>query len=206
LHGVLWKIALAEARLAMLIDISMIQARLSTVSGGTRKPIARGSLPGTGDRPYDPEIRRLLPLYDIGGRPYFGYRMVLAARLFDRRIIEVLAETGGLTLPQWRVLAQLGLLSSSTVRSMADGAAVDRAEVSRATRELMRLGLVSRQENGADKRSPTFALTAAGKKSFVKVRKPIGKFIEHMVDGLDAKDLEAANKVLWAITKGCLQR
>ena len=69
---------------------------------------------------------------------------------------------------------------------MADGAAVDRAEVSRATRELMRLGLVSRQENGADRRSPTFALTAAGRKSFVRVRKPIGKFIEHMVDGLDA--------------------
>lgn len=176
------------------------------MTGRTRKPIAPKSLSATGDHPYDPEIARLLPLYDIGGRSYFGYRMVLAARLFDRRIIEVLAETGNLTLPQWRVVAQLGLLTTGTVRSMADGAAVDRAEVSRAARELMQLGLVSRHENGADKRSPTFTLTEAGKKSFGAIRKPIGKFVAHMVDGLDPKDLEAANKVLWAITKGCLKR
>ena len=82
------------------------------MSGGTRKPIPRTGVSEAGDHPYDPEISRLLPLYDIGGRPYFGYRMVLAARLFDRRIIEVLEATGGLTLPQWRVLAQLGLTAN----------------------------------------------------------------------------------------------
>jgi DNA-binding MarR family transcriptional regulator len=169
----------------------------------TRKPIPRNQLSATAVRPEHREIAHLVPLYDIGGRSYFGYRMVLAARLFDRRIIEILA-TANLTLPQWRVIAQLGLLATGTVRSLANGAAVDRAEVSRAARELMRLGLVSRQENGADKRSPTFALTDAGKKSFGAIRKPIGKFIAHLVDGLEPKDLEAANNVLWAITRGCL--
>jgi DNA-binding MarR family transcriptional regulator len=147
--------------------------------------------------PQHAEISRLLPLYDIGGQAYFGYRMVLAGKLFDRRIIDI--------LPQWRVVAQLGLLATGTVRSLADGAAVDRAEVSRATRELGRLGLVARRENGADKRSPTFELTDAGRKSFGAIRKPISQFIEHLVDGLDGKDLEAANRVLWAITLGCLK-
>jgi DNA-binding MarR family transcriptional regulator len=151
------------------------------------------------------EISRLLPFYDIGGQAYFGYRMVLASKLFDRRIIEILGESGVLTLPQWRVVSQLGLTATGTVRSLADGAAVDRAEVSRATGELVRRGLVSRRENGADKRSPTFELTDAGRKSFAEIRKPIGRFIEHLVDGLDRKDLEAANRVLWAITLGCLQ-
>jgi DNA-binding MarR family transcriptional regulator len=135
-----------------------------------------------------------------------GYRVVLAARLFDRRIIEILEETGQLTLPQWRVAAQLGLIGTGTVRSLADGAAVDRAEVSRAIQELIKLGFVERTENAADKRSPTFALTEAGHKTFTAVRKPIGKFILHLVDGLDPQDLEAANKVLWAITGGCLKR
>jgi len=155
--------------------------------------------------PQHAEISRLLPLYDIGGQAYFGYRMVLAGKLFDRRIIEILDSSGVLTLPQWRVVSQLGLSATGTVRSLADGAAVDRAEVSRATRELVRLGLVSRRENGADKRSPTFELTDAGRKSFGAIRKPISKFIEHLVEGLDGKDLEAANRVLWAITLGCLR-
>ena len=155
--------------------------------------------------PQHAEISRLLPLYDIGGQAYFGYRMVLAGKLFDRRIIDILDNSGTLTLPQWRVVAQLGLLATGTVRSLADGAAVDRAEVSRATRELGRLGLVARRENGADKRSPTFELTDAGRKSFGAIRKPISQFIEHLVDGLDGEDLEAANRVLWAITLGCLK-
>ncbi len=60
-------------------------------------------------------------------------------------------------------------------------------------------------KNGTDKRSPTFELTASGRKSFNAIRKPISRFIEHLVDGLDGKDLEAANRVLWAITRGCLK-
>ncbi len=158
-----------------------------------------------GVHPQHAEISRLLPLYDIGGQAYFGYRMVLAAKLFDRRIIEILSESGVLTLPQWRVVSQLGLRAHGTVRSLADGAAVDRAEASRATRELVRRGLVSRRENGADKRSPTFELTDVGRKSFSAIRKPISRFIEQLVEGLNRKDLEAADRVLWAITLGCLK-
>jgi DNA-binding MarR family transcriptional regulator len=163
-------------------------------------------LPRTRVKPEHREIAHLLPLYDIGGQAYFGYRVVLAARLFDRRIVEILEETGKLTLPQWRVVAQLGLIPTGTVRSLADGAAVDRAEVSRAIQELMKRGLVKRTENAADKRSPTFALTEAGRASSNAVRKPIAKFIRHLVDDLEPRDLEAANKVLWAITRGCLKR
>jgi DNA-binding MarR family transcriptional regulator len=171
-----------------------------------RKPKSRKSLPPTVVEPEHEEVAHLLPLYDIGGRSYFGYRMVLAAKLFDRRIADILDETGDLTLQQWRVVSQLGLLSTGTVRSLADGASVDRAEVSRAVQDLTSRGLVKRRENVADKRSPTFVLTEAGQKAFGSVRKPIGTFIEHLVDGLDPKELEAANRVLWAITKGCLKR
>lgn len=158
-------------------------------------------------RPYPQyaEINRLLPLYDIGGLSYFGYRMVLAAKLFDRRISDILSHSKTLTLPQWRVISQLGLLPNGTVRSLADGAAVDRAEVSRAIRDLVRLGLVHRRESRTDKRSPIFELTEVGRKSFKAIRKPINQFIEHLVADLDRKDLEAANRVLWAITLGCLK-
>ena len=171
-----------------------------------RKAIARKTLPQTQVTPEHREVEHLLPLYDIGGQAYFGYRMVLAARLFDRCITEILEAGRTLTLPQWRIEAQLGLIGSGTVRSLANGAAVERAEVSRATQELIKLGLEERTENAADKRSPTFTLTRTGQKSFGAVRKPIGKFITHLVDGLEPKDLEAANKVLWAITRGCLKK
>lgn len=175
------------------------------MSRKSTQAISRENLRAGSVHPQHAEISRLLPLYDIGGQSYFGYRMVLASKLFDRRIMEILSSSGILTLPQWRVVSQLGLIAHGTVRSLADGAAVDRAEASRATRELVQLGLVSRRENGADKRSPTFELTDAGRKSFGAIRKPISKFIEQLVHGLNRKDLEAANRVLWAITLGCLK-
>jgi DNA-binding MarR family transcriptional regulator len=161
----------------------------------TRQPVS--------NRP-NPEISRLLPFYDIGGRSYFGYRMVLAAKHFDRAISRLLAENSKMTLPQWRVMAQLGLMPTGTVRSLADGAAVDRAEISRATRELEVLGLVRRKTDTTDRRSPLFSLTPTGRRHYARIRKPISSFIVHLIDDVSARDLEAANRALWAITRGCL--
>jgi DNA-binding MarR family transcriptional regulator len=152
-------------------------------------------------------MNRLLPLYDIGGDAYFGYRMVLAAKLFDRRVSELLARHGALTLPQWRIVAQLGLTGRGTVKSLAEGAAVDRAEVSRAMRELERGRLVLRRSpRDTDRRSPGFVLTAAGHRTYAKLRRPISRFIADLVGDVEATDLEAANRVLFAITRGCLMR
>jgi len=146
-----------------------------------------------------------MPLYDIGGEGYFGYRMVLAAKLFDRRVSLLLAEQGELSLPQWRIVAQLGLTHSGTVKSLAEGAAVDRAEVSRAMRDLERRKLVLRRApKGTDRRSPTFELTAAGKRSYVTLRRPISRFISRLVEDVARDDLIAADRVLFAITRGCL--
>ena len=80
-------------------------------------------------------------------------------------------------MPQWRVITQLGVTTTGTVRSLADGAAVDRAEISRATRELLRRGLLNRREDPSDKRSPQFTLTPSGRKLYRSVRKPILEFI-----------------------------
>jgi DNA-binding MarR family transcriptional regulator len=91
------------------------------------------------------------------------------------------------------------------VKSLAEGAAVDRAEVSRAMRELERGSLVLRRSpRNADRRSPRFELTPTGRARYVKLRRPISRFIAELVEDIDDADLEAANRVLFAITRGCL--
>jgi DNA-binding MarR family transcriptional regulator len=151
-------------------------------------------------------IKDVLPLYDTGGSHFIGYRTVLAARLFDRCIARILAERGSVTLPQWRTLAQLGHLPTGTVRSLAGGAAVDRSEASRALRELELAGLVLRTDNPDDMRSPLFSLTARGRQAYLRLRKPISAFVSNLVEDFDEADIDAANRVLWAVTSGCLQQ
>jgi DNA-binding MarR family transcriptional regulator len=159
----------------------------------------------TGSRPAA-QIDGLLPLFDVGGRSYFGYRMVLAAKMFDRVVMGLLAQHSDVTLPQWRVLAQLGIIKNGTVRSLADGAAVDRAEISRASRELVRRGLIRRREDAADLRSPMFSMTPAGRRLYTRVREPISDFIVHLMDGVSSRDLAAADRVILNITRGCIKR
>ena len=149
------------------------------------------------------DFSALLTLYNKGNRSYFGYRMVVAAKMFDRVVSKLLAQHGEVSLPQWRVITQLGVTTTGTVRSLADGAAVDRAEMSRATRELLRRGLLNRREDPSDKRSPQFTLTPSGRKLYRSVRKPILEFISHLMDDVSDRDLAAADRVLWQVTCGC---
>jgi len=150
------------------------------------------------------EARDVLAFFDHGGTAYFGYRMTLAAKLFDRSIAGILATNGALTLPEWRALSQLGLRGDASVRTLADGAAVDRAEASRAVSALAARGLVGRRENAADLRSPRFHLTPAGEEAFARIRQPVAAFIAHLVEGVDPDRLAAADEVLRAVIGGCL--
>lgn len=143
------------------------------------------------------------PSYRVGGLPYFGYRLAVTAKLFDRKFVEVLKEHSDLTLPQWRCLAQLGLAEPGTVRSLAEGAVVDRAETSRALARLIGLGVVQRHENEEDQRSPRFTLTPEGRALYQRLRKPVSAFISSLVAGVDEADIEAADRALWAVAQGC---
>lgn len=143
------------------------------------------------------------PSFHLGGLPYFGYRLAVTAKLFDRKFVEILKAHSTLTLPQWRCVAQLGLAQPATVRSLAEGAVVDRAEVSRALARLEAQGLVARHGSG-DQRSPQFTLTAEGRALFDRLRKPVSQFIGSLVAQVPKGDIEAADRVLWTVSKGCL--
>lgn len=144
------------------------------------------------------------PSFHLGGLPYFGYRLAVTAKLFDRKFVEILKRHSTLTLPQWRCVAQLGLAEPGTVRSLAEGAVVDRAEVSRALARLVAQGLVARNDNQGDQRSPQFTLTAKGRAVFASLRQPVSEFISSLVTQVAASDIEAADRVLWTVSKGCM--
>lgn len=150
------------------------------------------------------EVQEVPSSYGIGGLPFFGYRLAVTAKLFDRKFIGILKEHSTLNLPQWRAVAQLGLSEPGTVRSLADGAAVDRAEVSRSLVWLVEQGFVSRDDNSGDQRSPLFTLTPQGRTVYEQVRKPVARFIRELIEQVDPADVEAADRVLWTIAQGCL--
>jgi len=131
------------------------------------------------------------------------FRIGLLAKLMDRATIRALArhshssDTPNLSYAHWRVLARLGLMAKgATVRDLAALAWVDRAEVSRALGGLETLGLVTRQENRADRRAPIMSLTAQGEHTYREVLRERTAFHERLLANLSQDDRTTLDALL----------
>jgi DNA-binding MarR family transcriptional regulator len=143
-------------------------------------------------------------VWKLGGRAYLPLRLILVAKLIDRYIEELLGEKAQLSIPEWRVVAQLAMLKHGSVRKMARQACVDPAEVSRSAATLARRGLVQRRENPQDRRSPQFSLTAEGEAHYAKFHPYWTKFTATLVSELDEADRNAMEHGLERIARELL--
>ena len=93
----------------------------------------------------------------------FSFRVSILAKLLDRRLARLVGDQFGLALAEYRVLAQITMRPKSTVRAIAAGTFVDKAQVSRAVATLEDQGLIARTMSGTDRRSPEFTATRSGR-------------------------------------------
>ena len=131
----------------------------------------------------------------IGGPESVAVRLSFVAKLFDRYLTRQLLESG-LTVAEWRVMAQLSVVAENTVRELASQAWVDRAEVSRAVASLERRGLLVRHPNAQDKRSPRFSLTPAGRALGGEFRPRWRALQKRLADRLEPQELALMNAKL----------
>ena len=142
----------------------------------------------------------------LGGRNFLPYRITLLAKLLDRCTTRLLSESSGLTVAEWRALAQLAMASPATVRQLAEQAWVDRAEVSRAAASLERRGLVERRDNPKDRRSPLLYCTEDGRalaRQVTPARRAFHKSLTDLLPGAQTEQLEAA---LLVLAKHCVDQ
>lgn len=191
--------------LARCVNIPVVKATTTRRKKSSRRSSAGPTpslRPAGGRPPIEPE--RLRPFWESAGVGYFGYRFILTAKLFDHMLIRAVGGQRPLTPPQVRVISQLGLLGQGTVRSLAEGAFVDRAEVSRALREMERLRLIRRVANKADARSSVFMLSAKGQEAYVETGTQAAQMLKAVIGGLSKRQIETLDRAFWEIANRCL--
>src|SRR5262245_18019316 len=94
----------------------------------------------------------------------FIYKIGILRRLLDRYSAPSLADQSGLTLAEWRVLANLYSSSPTTSRQLCLRLHADKAEVSRAGAALIARGYASRSIDAADRRSALIIITPRGER------------------------------------------
>jgi DNA-binding MarR family transcriptional regulator len=125
-----------------------------------------------------------------------SFQVSVLAKLLDRRLARLVVDRFGLTVAEYRVLAQVMLFPRSTVRAIAERTYVDKAQVSRAATALESGAYITRDTLDHDRRSPVFTVTRTGKALLNRVI-PLRQAQEQEITaGLEPAHLAALREVL----------
>jgi DNA-binding MarR family transcriptional regulator len=151
-----------------------------------------------------PDLGPIQMMWQLGGPDYLPLRLLLVGKLIDLNIGRLLAAYSVLSVAEWRVVAQLAVLRTGSVREMARQACVDPAEVSRSVASLEKRGFVERQLNHRDRRSPRFSLTAAGAANFEMFRPHWRRLQKALIAPLTAAETRATEHAITLFARACL--
>ncbi len=124
-----------------------------------------------------------------------GYLIHEVARLLKRRFEEE-AKTHGITLPQWKALAQIALEGNITQRALADAIDADPMTMSGILDRLEKRCLIDRFPDPKDSRAKLARLTAEGELMFQKAREVGLAMYEAATFGLSEAELETMKSAL----------
>lgn len=124
-----------------------------------------------------------------------GYLIHEVARLMKRRFEEE-ARVHGITLPQWRVLAQIALNEGITQVALAAATDTDPMTVSGVLDRLEKRGLVERYADPTDSRAKFARITAEGEEIFTTARKVGLSMYEAALEGVTPEERQTVINAL----------
>ena len=128
-------------------------------------------------------------------RAPLGYLVHEVAKLMKRRF-EVEARAHGITLPQWRALAQIALRNTVTQVALAQAMDADPMTLSGVLDRLEKRGLIERYTDPSDNRAKLTRLTEAGATIYKTAREVGTNMYQSSLDGISAADAAVAEGVL----------
>jgi DNA-binding MarR family transcriptional regulator len=124
---------------------------------------------------------------DLDLEAFLPYRLSVVAHRVSRALSRVYAGRHGLSIPEWRVVANLGRAGALGAGELAELSSLDKPKVTRAIQGLELKGLIVRETPSADRRRATLVLTQDGRKVFRSVSKAAMAWQEHLLAPLGAR-------------------
>jgi DNA-binding MarR family transcriptional regulator len=97
------------------------------------------------------------------------YRLAVVADTVSRALSAVYTKEFGLSVPEWRVLANLGRFGPLNAGELAERSSMDKPKVTRALQRLEARGLTQRAVVSADRRQVRLSLTRRGRLQFRQI-------------------------------------
>ena len=111
---------------------------------------------------------------DAGAAPlaldrFLPYRLSVLANTVSTSIARVYARRFGLSVPEWRVMAVLGMAPPLTAGDICGRTAMDKVRVSRAVARLLKAGLLDRRVDDDDRRRAFLTLSRKGRRVYGEI-------------------------------------
>jgi DNA-binding MarR family transcriptional regulator len=100
---------------------------------------------------------------------FLPYRLAVLAHTMSRELSGVYGERFGLSIPEWRIMANLGRFGPLYAGELAERSSMDKPKVTRALQRLEAAGLVRRAIDAEDRRQVRLALTRRGQSVFREI-------------------------------------
>lgn len=122
------------------------------------------------------------------------FRLSSVSRKVASACADVYFDEFGITVPEWRVLAQIGRFGSISAKNIAEKIPMDRVAISRAAAKCLSEGLIRETPNPADRRSKVLSFTPKGKevyKSIIPRACELSNVVEAGLTRAEVKTLKA---------------
>ena len=100
---------------------------------------------------------------------FLPYRLAVLAHTMSRELSGVYGARFGLSIPEWRILANLGRFGPLYAGELAERCSMDKPKVTRALQRLEAGGLLRRAIDADDRRQVRLALTRRGQSVFREI-------------------------------------
>lgn len=97
---------------------------------------------------------------------FLPYRLNQAAETVSRRFAAIYRSEYGLTRPEWRTLATIGQMGTTTATAIGAHSSMHKTKVSRAVFALERRGWLKRAADPGDRRTEQLQLTRQGRRRY----------------------------------------
>ncbi len=129
-------------------------------------------------------------------KTFLSYRLSMLSRVLDQVHAGNVPKKIHISVTESRVLDHLSVTLSSTVRGLADKMYLDKAQVSRAVANLVKLDYASRVVDSDDRRSVQFFRTKLGDKTYSDNFSQIQSGQNDLLSVLEPEELEGLDRAI----------
>jgi DNA-binding MarR family transcriptional regulator len=127
---------------------------------------------------------------------FLPYRLSVVTNRISGALSRHYAERFGISIPEWRVIANLGRYPGLTANDVVERAAMDKVTVSRAVAALESKGLLGRVRDDGDKRKSRLTLSEKGKAVYVEIAPLALGFERDLLTALTADEAAQLDRIV----------